>query len=317
MASKRLIGQTRYEDGEMVVYRTTLPPWPETWTVEPGDPMGRLSYAEGWGVAAHGVNWAQRKAVRLLVPLNGEAQRMAFRAFTPEGGRELRIEVNGRKVQWIGMAAGWMEYEVDLPADLVQPGLNEVWLRFDRLTPASQVRLSPRAIGQTGVESPVNLAVYSAGQEVGNLGHIYVDGRDAAPNERGYNVVVLDPQSGEVVQAAAFDTHLDEGASRALAAFLGGVPEGHLVAVAAADEASRLLGQEAVDALRGIGATGDLRGRFRWGHAIVGVQGAAPGTALEVMDWMRPVTLVVGEGATEPDLAAALTTLTFTATDSP
>ena len=92
------------------------------------------------------------------------------------------------------------------------------------------------------------------------------------------------------------------------------MPAGYLVAVAAADEASRLLGPEAVAALQGIGATGDLREKFRWGHAIVGVRGAPPGTALELMDWMRPVTLVVGDGATEPDLAAAFATITFAAT---
>jgi hypothetical protein len=155
--------------------------------------------------------------------------------------------------------------------------------------------------------------VHSAGQEVGSFGHIYVDGQDVSPNQRGYNVAVLDPQTGDVVQTAAFDTHEDPGANQALATFLDGVPPGYLVAVAAADEASRLLGQEAVDALRGIGATGDLRDRFRWGQAIIGIQGASPGTALEASDWMRPVALVVGEGATEPNLAAAFATITFTA----
>jgi hypothetical protein len=59
---------------------------------------------------------------------------------------------------------------------------------------------------------------------------------------------------------------------------------------------------------------GDLQDRFRWGQAIIGVQDAPPGTALEAMDWMRPVTLAVGEGATEPDLATAFATITFTAT---
>jgi hypothetical protein len=176
------------------------------------------------------------------------------------------------------------------------------------------VRLSSRIIGQTGAESPLNLVVHSAGQEVGSFGHIYVDGQDVSPNQRGYNVAVLDPQTGEVAQTAAFDTHEDRGASQALSAFLGNVPAGYLVAVAAADEASRLLDQAAVDALRGIGATGDLRDRFRWGHAIIGVQGAAPGTALEAIDWIRPVALVVGEGATEPELAAAFSAITFAAT---
>jgi hypothetical protein len=289
-------------DEEIVAYRVTLPPWPEEWSIEPGDDLSRLSYTEGWGIPTENAIWAQRKAAQLLVPLSDEAQQMAFRAYAPEAGQQ------------IGMAAGWLNYEVTLPAGTVHEGLNEVWLRFETLYPASQVRLSSRAIGGTGIESPANLVVHSAGQEVGNFGHIYVDGRDVSPNERGYNMAILDPQTGVVVQAAAFDTHEDKGANQALAAFLGNVPTGYLVAVAAADEASRLLGQEAVDALRGIGARGDLRDRFRFGHAIIGVQGASPGTALEAMDWMRPVALVVGEGATGPDLAAAFATITFTAT---
>ncbi len=306
-----------YADEQIVAYRVDLPPWPQVWAVEPGDELGRLSYAEGWGAPVDGTIWAQRRLVRLLVPMNGEAQRMALRAYTPAGGQQLRVEVNGQETQQIDLAAGWGDYEIPLPAVEIQAGLNELWLHFQRLYPASQVDLSPRTIGQTGVESPAHLAVQSAGQEVGDFGHIYVNGRQVSPDERGYNVAVLHPQSGEVIQTAAFDTHLDEGASQDLATFLAGVPAGYVVAVAAADEASRLLGQEAVEALRGIGATGDLRDRFRWGHAILGVQGAAPGTAMEVMDWMRPVTLVVGEGATEPDLAAALSSITFTAAPEP
>ena len=95
-----------------------------------------------------------------------------------------------------------------------------------------------------------------------------------------------------------------------------GVPEGRIVAVAASDEASRLLSEQAVEALRGIGAQDDLRDRFRWGHAIIGVQGATECTALEAMDWMRPVAVVAGEGATEPGLAAAFAEISFRATTS-
>ncbi len=250
--------------------------WPSVWIIEPGDPLGRLSFAEGWGEPASGVIWAQRRNARLLVPLDGSPQWMAFRAYAPRGGQQLQVELNGQTVQWIGMAAGWMEYEIELPANVVESGLNEVRLRFEALYPASGIRLSPRAIGRTGVESPVNLVVQSAGQEVGDLGHIYVDGEDVAPNRRGYNVAVIHPERGAVEDVAVFDTHLDERASQELAAFLGQVPQGYIVAVAAADEASRLLGQDAVAALRGIGATGDLQDKFRWGQAIVGVQGASP-----------------------------------------
>jgi len=158
--------------------------------------------------------------------------------------------------------------------------------------------------------------VQSAGLEVGSLAHIYVDGRDVAPGGRGYNVAIIDPDTGQVLETAAFDTHLDEAASGALAEFLSAVPRGRIVAVAAADEASRLLGEDAAQALRGIGAAGDLREKFRWGHAIVGVQGAPSGSALEALDWMQPVTVVAGEGATEPELAAAFADIVFTSDES-
>jgi hypothetical protein len=306
-----------YTDEEIVAYRVSLPPWAATWTITPESAIGRLSFAEGWGVPAGGVAWAQRKATRLLVPLNGESQRMTFRAFAPEEDQRLRLEVNGQIVTEINLAPGWMEYELTLPVTAVHPGLNEIWLRFERLVPADTVRLSPRAVGMTAAESPVSLVVQSAGEEVGDFGHIYVNGKDVSPNGRGYNVAVLHPQTGQVERVASFDTHLDERASAALAAFLAEVPPGRLVAVAAADEASQLLGQEAVDALRGIGATGDLRAKFRWAHAILGIQGALPGSALEAMDWMRPVTVSVGEGATETELAVAFSALSFQATAAP
>jgi hypothetical protein len=306
-----------YQDEDIITYWTHLPPWPERWTIEPGDRLGRLSYVEGWGVPANGVTWAQRSEARLLIPLSGTEQKMTFRAYTPAADQRLEVKVNGQTVDRIEMVAEWMDYEVLLPAQAVRPGLNEICLRFDTLYPASQVSLSPRVIGQTGVESPVSLVVQSAGQELGDFGYVYVDGKNVSPNKRGYNVVVLHPESGKVVQTAVFDTHFDQDASRALTAFLNDVSAGQIVAVAAADEASRLLTQEAVVALQGIGAAGDLRGKFRWGHAIVGVQGASPGTAMEALDWMGPVSLAVGEGATEPHVAAAFATITLAAHSGP
>ncbi len=299
------------QEGATVGYWVDLPPWPEQWSASPGDELGRLSYAEGWGLPGEDTIWAQRRAVRLLVPLQGGQATMTFQAYAPAGGQRMWIEAGGWRSGEIDLEPEWQEVQVTLP---LETGLNELWLHFSTVFPASGVQLAGRAIGTTRIEAPVNLAVQSAGLEVGNLAHIYVDGHDVAPNARGYNVAVIHPQTGQVEQVAAFDTHLDEGASQALAAFLSRIPQGRIVAVAVADEASRLLGTEAVEALRGIGAAGDLRERFRWGHAVIGVQGAAPGMAAEAMDWKQPVSLVVGEGATEPELAAALAEIRFAAT---
>jgi len=250
-----------------------------------------------------------------MVPLHGGEQRASFRIYAPAGGQRIDVEINGQTVAQLDITEGWSDRQVSLPADVVQIGLNELWLRFSALAPASQAYLSGRDIGETGVESPTNLVVQSAGQEVGDFGHIYVNGVDVSPDERGYNVAVIHPETGIVEQAAAFDTHLDADASSALAAFLGVVPAGRIVAVAASDEASRLLGEDAVEALLRIGAQGDLRGRFRWGHAIIGIQGAPPGTALEAMDWMRPVAVVAGDGVTEQNVASAFGEMRFAADD--
>jgi hypothetical protein len=302
-----------YHGDGIVAYRASLPPWPDAWTITPGDDLSRLSFAEGWSVPAGGAIWAQRQAARLLVPMNGGPQQMSFRAFVPEGGQKLSVDLNGQRVQQIAMAAGWQAYEFALPSSSVREGLNEVWLRFDTLYPAGDASLTAREIGTTGVQAPANLLVSSAGEEVGDFGHIYVNGEDVSPNGRGYNVAVIDPASGVVESTATFDTHLDENASQALAAYLDQVPAGRIVAVAAADEASRLLGDHAAEALHSIGASRSLQGKIRWGHAIIGVKGAPSGSALESLDWMRPVSIAAGEGATEPHLAAAFSDIAFSA----
>jgi hypothetical protein len=306
-----------YADETLTAYEVELPPWPEQWIVDADDELSRLSYAEGWGVPARGVNWAQRRSARLLVPLNGQPQRMTFRVYTPGAGQRVDLELNGQVAAEVDLAQGWSEHEIRLPGSLVQAGLNEIWLRFETLFPADETSLAPRIIGDTGAASPVSLVVRSAGQEVGDYGYIYADGRNVSANQIGYNVAVFSAKDGHLEQAASFDTHWDPAASQSLAEFFAGIAPGRIVAVAAADEASRLLGQEAVDALHGIGATGDLRNKTRWGQAIIGVQGALPGTALEASDWMRPVTVLVGDGLTEPFTAAAFAPIVFVAAPEP
>ncbi len=303
-----------YEGEATVAFQVADLPLPETWSVVPGEWTGALGFVDGWGAPSGNVIWAQRRSSRILALLDGQPQEMAFRAYAPEDSQILRVQVNGHRVSEIRLHLGWASYEVSLPQELVLPGLNEIWLCFDSLYPAPQIAVLPRAIGQTGLVSPVNIVVQSAGLEVGDLSRIYVNGQDVSLNERGYNIAILDPESGAVAQVASFDTHLDAGASVDLLAFIRQMPAGSIVIASVADEASRSLGPEASDALKLIGAAGDLQDKFRWGHAVVGVQGSAAGTALEALDWMRPVTLVVGDGLTEPHVAAAFTAITFRAT---
>jgi len=75
---------------------------------------------------------------------------------------------------------------------------------------------------------------------------------------------------------------------------------GTIVAGAVADEASLSLTPAAVEALRGLGAAGDLRGCFRCAHAFIGVAGAEAGGALEEWTDIGVAEALVGLGLTEP-----------------
>jgi len=300
-----------YEQGGIVAYRVTLPPPVHEVIVDLDDELARLNLAEGWGrpidlgQGLSGYRWVQRREARLLVRLNREAQEMSLRAFCPARGQTLTVIFNGRRLEPVRLGQGWGEYRLEVPAEYVKAGLNEVHFRFARLFPSENYRLAFYLIGETATISPVAITVESAGKEVGDLGHIYVDGRNVSPEGRGYNLAVIDPQTGAVEATASFDTHLDPRASQALADWVASTPEGHIVAVSVRDEASRLLGEEAVQALHTLGAEGDLRGKFRWGQAIIGVKGARPGQAMESLDLLRPAIVYAGEGTTEPYLTAA------------
>jgi hypothetical protein len=306
-----------HDQGDIVAYRVTLPPPADEVTVDLDSELAWLNLAEGWGrptdlgQGLSGYRWVQRWEARLLVRLNGEAQVMWLRAFCPARGQALTAVFNGRQLDPIELDQGWGEYKLEVPAAYVKAGLNELRFRFTYLFPIGDYRLASYFVGGMAAISPVSITVGSAGQEVGDFGHIYVDGRNISPEGRGYNLAVIDPQTGVVEATASFDTHLDEGASGTMADFVASIPEGHMVAVAVRDEASRLLGEEAVQALRTIGAEGDLRGKFRWGQAIIGVKGAQPGRAVENLASLRPAVVYVGEGTTEPHLAAAFRLVRF------
>ena len=192
--------------------------------------------------------------------------------------------------------------------------MNKLTFEFDKLAPVAAVRAEEHLydIGITSVRSPASIVVRSAGSEVGDFAHIFVNGVDAAQNLRGYNIVVVDPQTGAVESSAAFDTFGSADESARLAQFVSRIPNGRIVAVAARDTVAgtaamaQNLTVEAIDALRSLGATDDLRGKFRWSHALIGVKGARPGTALEDASETMPAQVVVGIGAMEPNVAAAV-----------
>jgi hypothetical protein len=306
-------GELVYEGNGIIAYRVTLAPQGDTQLIDMGTDEARLHLGEGWSESGAGYVWAQRKEARLLASLPGGAQEMSLRVLSPASGQSVEIILNSHPVSSLELLEGWHDYEVQLPASLVREGLNELHLRFGRLFPAEQISDGLYAVGDTGVISPVNILVKSAGEEVGDFGHIYVNGQNVSPGERGYNLAVLDAATGEIEQRGHFDTFASEEESSRLGDFIAGIPDGKIVAVAVEDEASLHLTEDAVKALGTLGAREDLRDLFRWEHAIIGVKDAEPGQALEATGLLRPVSVRVGQGLTEPRAAAAFDYVGFRA----
>jgi len=216
----------------------------------------------------------------------------------PELEQWADVVLNGRPVRRIALDSA-VTATVVLAPPFRRAAPNVVTLGYGYRRPPA-ARDARYRIGATAVLAPGDLRVRSGGQPHGDVASIVLDGVEQAPNRRGYNLVALDP-AGAVRERVVFDTFYDPDAAARLAAFVAALPAGTIVAGAVKDEGSGRLSGAAVAALGTLGVAGDLRGRFRESHALVGVKGAAPGTALEALG-PRAAELVVGRPEGGPGL---------------
>ncbi|MDW8268422.1 MAG: interleukin-like EMT inducer domain-containing protein [Anaerolineae bacterium] len=297
------------EQGDIVRYEVRLPPERATAAIAAADPELRGYLAQGWGVpVADGESlvWATRPQAHLLLPGLSRSATFRLRLYVP-GEQTLRLVLDGREIARHVLPLG--EHEVLVPVPASANGFpHRLVLAATRAFDPATLRRGGRSIGATGVTSPVHVTVRSAGKDIGDFGHVFVNGVDYSPNRRGYNLVAIAPTDGAVLAAAHFDTHdpFVSGPSAALAAWIEALPDGVIVAGAVRDAAALNLGEDAVQALRRLGVVGDIRGHLRRAHAFIGVKGAAAGTAAEVTSDLWPATVAVGDGLTEPRPTLAL-----------
>ncbi len=289
--------------------------WPQEQNqveISAGDP-GIAAYLDrGWGAAVvlpvaapfsgQSVRWAGRARPTLILPGLTRPAALRLTLLAP-GPQTLHFWLEGAEIGQRRLTAGVNAITLPLPAGDGFP--RRLQIASDATFSPGQIAYAGRLIGSTGVASPVHLTLRSAGKETGDFGHIYVNGVDHSPNQRGYNLVALDPADGRILAAAAFDTHdpiLAPQPSRDLAAWVAALPNGAIVAGAVRDAAALSLTDEAWQALTTLGVRHDIRGHLRRGHAFVGVKGAAPtpGPAADFVSDAWPVTLAIGDGFSEP-----------------
>ncbi len=303
------------EDG-FTVYEVKQPPPPPELTIDFGIEGARIYQGEGWSwdelLDDSSANWATQKGARFFVPLRESGDytmHMRTKAFSYPGSPSQRViaRVNGHSLPSREVNPGWTDLILQVPASFLHPGLNQVALDFAYLASPHDVFPGDFAIGETGVISPVEIDVNSSLE----FAYIAVGGMDASLHRRGYNLAVIDPQSGAVIDKAGFDTGENESESQALADFIAGIPEGYIVVAALKEGGAQSLTEEAVEALASLGGEIDLRGTEMLSHAIIGVKGAASGTALEATGEGNSY-LHMGKNPDERTLALALDFVSLT-----
>ncbi|MFO7631825.1 MAG: interleukin-like EMT inducer domain-containing protein [Caldilinea sp.] len=298
----------------IVRYAVAAEDAPSERTISLADENASLYLGEGWATLPtdDGLRYAIRRAPVLLVDLPTTCTQVILDWHGPAHG--VGMTVNGREVTLQPGAANLLE--ATLPSGVAVRPVDRIVLRFEgESLPAGQVAQPPDGqrwpLGATGVALPAErwIVARSAGEEVGDFAQVFIDGRNVARNERGYNLVALDAQSA-VLDSVAFDTSGDENASAALAAWIDRWPAGTIIAGAVNDEASLKLSEAAIMALQSLGATIDLRDRFRWSHAFIGAIGAPTGSAIESAALIRPVTVTLGAPIDGANVYGGLRSLT-------
>lgn len=282
--------------------------------VDLGRPARQMFVREGWlpptapaGTPPYAHTTGGEATLEVILRPN-VAYTMTLTAQALVGSENVQVSINGTLLdEAIPLTDGsWQSVSLTIPARSVQAGLNTISLR-----PVAKAATTETVmIGNTGVTLPVPITVEARAMGNGDQAMIYLDGVPYSFEiagrgyGRGYTVLALD-SSGRLLASDAFDTCCPEppsDESHRMSEFIAALPPDTIVIVATRSDASNVLTEEGVAALRSLGGATDIRGQFQWMHAMVGVKGAAPGTAVEVLD-PQAATIVLGPDGRSRTLA--------------
>ena len=302
--------QEIFSDAERIVYRVKLPAAPQRTTIDPASENARLNFDDAWGHAQEdnrgfGYRWAMNETARVWLPLDDADYEMTFRLRGARPQQRVQLRVNENNVAEWNITDQWNDYTAHIPKSALRDGLDEL-VFVTETTPLENDAREERVIGATGIVSPVDISATGAGFAARKFGEIFVAGRSMIPSTRGYHLVAINAETGNVDAVGAFDTFADDKASQRLVEFVTKLPQGEIVAGVAVDDASLKLSSDAFAALESLGVAGDVRGQFRAGHAFIGVKGIAPGQAVEDLNAAVPATVAIGKNVTKPYAAFAL-----------
>jgi hypothetical protein len=251
----------------------------------PSDPYRGEGWAGNEEIFAATANWATAAEATLFFPIRSNGDRLLSLQIAPFSypgmlQQAVSLLLNDRLLaDNISLHEGWQTVEVRLPETDLVSGLNRLTLRFAQTAQPRRVLPANRLIGQTGVETPVDLELNSSSEFAFMTVGFGGDALDVSAHRRGVNVAVIQPQSGQVTAARGFDTAANAFEAAALSQFIAEVAPGQIVLVASQGlDAAAFFNEDTLTSLQSLGLSeGNLSPPF----AAIGVKDAPAGTAVQ------------------------------------
>ena len=280
-------------------------------------PEKALALTEGWSRWV----WYQERPGRWVIAKNANLlfstpTKRSFRLeidcdipeFAPNKNQVLEIRLNSFLVDKLSYS-DHVAKSITLPQELVRTGSNIINFHFQKMSRVPSTSTPAYRIGRTSTYSPVDIEAASSSRTIDfrgmgvlfplRVGQLRIFNRFKA----GYNIFVVNEKTGKILIHRAFDTHTHAENSQRMLNFIDTIESGRIVITITWGNAFASLSDEAVTALRTLGAKEDLRQWPGYCHTIIGVKGANPGEAMEKLD-LHKATLVVGQYSNADKVAA-------------
>ena len=219
--------------------------------------------------------------------------------FAQHKNQTLEIRLNSSLAEKLTFSEPILK-NIPLPEEFVIPGSNIITFQFQKMVRVPIRTIPAYKIGETGTYSPVDIEAVSSSRILGfrGMGVLFPlkIGQQRVYNrfKAGYNIFKVDEKTGKILAHRAFDTQSLAESSQEMSTFVEKIKPGRIVIAITWGKATAALSDEAVAALRTIGAQTDLRDWPGYCHTIIGVKGANPGEALEKVNLHKAV-LVIGQ----------------------
>lgn len=187
----------------------------------------------------------------------------------------LAVAINGHEMTEIAGPQAGESVVIDVRPGILVRGINRITLQPLRKPPL------PYEVGSTGVRCSSRVTAYSSLHRRHKPPLIAINDRPVIQPDRGFNIVVLNPETAVVIDTLTYFSSTWDKCDEQLPQFFAAIPDGMIVIVVLWDDGSCRISHAGATYLQQLGGKEPLASWRAGSYVLIGVKGAAPGTALE------------------------------------